>query len=424
MEKELFTVTDVYEHAASIGKDIEQIVHDYGKEAIEEIMPKIVYVLEQLETLAERREEDQEKLASLMIEKEKYLIYFNRDQAIQRQLEEKLSYMEGLVNKDKRTMEKRIQRLEMDNDILIEELERLGGGASIPNLGLNNDLSKKRTSSTNRNNNNTNNSNTNGALPGDIEIMVRMKSTIDEQRNQIRLRNQEIQSQRNEIDALQEQVTRLGNINENLRTDSSVLSNESRTSSSHSNHSNHQHNTDVCDGGNNKNTPNLNVSSTSLLDELRHEDASFTEIDDRDIDDAVNDTSNSSFADLTSSICLTSDEIVQNSKANSTNSTENGSTSTLSATDDSGLGGSDAPLKPPRKDPDRPRYTLAEMQSLLEERNTYKIKMMALEEELELYTGGRPNVLKTTQSAPVNVNVATPPKPSGVRTFMQKFLGK
>ena len=70
--------------------------------------------------------------------------------------------MEGLVNKDKRTMEKRIQRLEMDNDILIEELERLGGGASIPNLGLNNDLSKKRTSSTNRNNNNTNNSNTNG----------------------------------------------------------------------------------------------------------------------------------------------------------------------------------------------------------------------------------------------------------------------
>ena len=35
MEKELFTVTDVYEHAASIGKDIEQIVHDYGKEAIE-----------------------------------------------------------------------------------------------------------------------------------------------------------------------------------------------------------------------------------------------------------------------------------------------------------------------------------------------------------------------------------------------------
>ena len=53
-----------------------------------EIMPKIVYVLEQLETLAERHEVDQEKLASLMIEKEKYLIYSNRDQAIQRQLEE------------------------------------------------------------------------------------------------------------------------------------------------------------------------------------------------------------------------------------------------------------------------------------------------------------------------------------------------
>ena len=37
MEKEIFTVSDVYEHAASIGKDIEQIVQEYGKEAIEGI---------------------------------------------------------------------------------------------------------------------------------------------------------------------------------------------------------------------------------------------------------------------------------------------------------------------------------------------------------------------------------------------------
>ena len=35
MEKEVFTVSDVYDHAASIGKDIEQIVQEYGKEAIE-----------------------------------------------------------------------------------------------------------------------------------------------------------------------------------------------------------------------------------------------------------------------------------------------------------------------------------------------------------------------------------------------------
>ena len=34
MEKEIFAVSDVYDHAASIGKDIEQIVQEYGKESI------------------------------------------------------------------------------------------------------------------------------------------------------------------------------------------------------------------------------------------------------------------------------------------------------------------------------------------------------------------------------------------------------
>ena len=165
-------------------------------------------------------------------------------------------------------------------------------------------------------------------------------------------------------------MTRLGNINERLRDDSSVLSNESRSSQSSSRNSNH----DSCDGGvGGKNPDNLNVSSTSLLDELRNEDASFTEIEERDFDENVNNTLNSSFADLTTSICLTSDEITIN---NTHTNIDNG--------DDTGP----PPDKPPRKDPNRPRYTLGEMQSLLEERNTYKIKMMALEEELDLYKEG------------------------------------
>ena len=87
MAKE-FTVSDVYEHAALIGKDIETIVNDYGKDAIEEIMPKIVYVLEQLEGLAEKRQSDKEKIEELIIEKERLVIHTKRDEAVQRQLEE------------------------------------------------------------------------------------------------------------------------------------------------------------------------------------------------------------------------------------------------------------------------------------------------------------------------------------------------
>lgn len=167
-------------------------------------------------------------------------------------------------------------------------------------------------------------------------------------------------------------MTRLGNINEQLRSDSSVLSNSSSRNSNH----------DSCDGVAADRNPktatadNLNTSTTSLLDELRLEDASFTEIDHRD---AVNETLNSSFADLTTPIYLTTDEMTSNSI---TQDDDNDDSSSAGDPDDV------PPEKPPRKDPNRPRYTLGEMQSLLEERNTYKIKMMALEEELELYKEG------------------------------------
>ena len=40
------------------------------------------------------------------------------------------------------------------------------------------------------------------------------------------------------------------------------------------------------------------------------------------------------------------------------------------------------------KDPDRPRYTLTELQKLLEERNVYKDKMISYAEELQFYKEG------------------------------------
>ena len=44
--------------------------------------------------------------------------------------------------------------------------------------------------------------------------------------------------------------------------------------------------------------------------------------------------------------------------------------------------------QPVKKDPNRPRYTLAEMQQVLEERNRYKERVSVLEETLEAYKPG------------------------------------
>ena len=40
------------------------------------------------------------------------------------------------------------------------------------------------------------------ALPGDVEVMVRMKETIDSQRDELRQLNGEVQSQKREVDAV------------------------------------------------------------------------------------------------------------------------------------------------------------------------------------------------------------------------------
>ena len=51
-------------------------------------MPRIVFVLEQLEELAEKCSSDQQRIKELMVERESLIIHTKRDEAIQRQLQE------------------------------------------------------------------------------------------------------------------------------------------------------------------------------------------------------------------------------------------------------------------------------------------------------------------------------------------------
>ena len=83
-----FTTADVFEHATLIGRDIEHIVGEYGNDVIEDLMPKIIYLLEQLEVFTQECKTNEERIEELNIEKERLIIHTKRDEAIQRQLEE------------------------------------------------------------------------------------------------------------------------------------------------------------------------------------------------------------------------------------------------------------------------------------------------------------------------------------------------
>ncbi len=83
-----FSVADVYEHAAKIGQDIDLMIREYGEKSVQQIMPKIVFILEQLEGLAEKVQRDTTVISDLNTEKEKLAIECKKETALKRQVEE------------------------------------------------------------------------------------------------------------------------------------------------------------------------------------------------------------------------------------------------------------------------------------------------------------------------------------------------
>ena len=65
------TVVDVYDVAASIGKEFERIIDSYGPEAVTELMPKVINVLEQLEILASSNQKENAEISELRIDIER-----------------------------------------------------------------------------------------------------------------------------------------------------------------------------------------------------------------------------------------------------------------------------------------------------------------------------------------------------------------
>lgn len=61
----LLSVFDVYDIAATIGKDFETIIDQYGPGTVCTLMPKVIHVLEELEDYASRLETQESELATL-----------------------------------------------------------------------------------------------------------------------------------------------------------------------------------------------------------------------------------------------------------------------------------------------------------------------------------------------------------------------
>ncbi|XP_014681180.1 PREDICTED: RILP-like protein 1 isoform X2 [Priapulus caudatus] len=124
------TVVDVYESAAAIGKEFEKIIELYGSEAITDLMPKVIRVLEQLEALAQRNERENAQIGELQITVQK-LESEKVDKIAERlKYEMEMEQMEESWKLETTELMQTIRRLQEENKRLSIELAETEGEES------------------------------------------------------------------------------------------------------------------------------------------------------------------------------------------------------------------------------------------------------------------------------------------------------
>uniref|UniRef100_A0A3B5AIP3 RILP-like protein 2 n=1 Tax=Stegastes partitus TaxID=144197 RepID=A0A3B5AIP3_9TELE len=190
------TVDNVYDIAKLIGTEVEKLIDGYGKESVEGLVPKIVKVLELLESFASRNNAHK-------LREEELLRTF---ETIQLQQNKKRGGKESEESNDKNEMrqkeeqwKRRCEELQVQVQQLQEDREELQSRLR------GNHAQEDRVQRQER------------------EVMLKLKEVVDKQRDELRAKVQEITTISKEVEALQEQLDRFMKMNAELRHKQNVL---------------------------------------------------------------------------------------------------------------------------------------------------------------------------------------------------------
>lgn len=188
---ENITVVDVYDIASDIGKECEKIIDRYGTDAVTSLMPKVISALEILENLATKNDRENIQLFELQskigqlendkLEKAEYRQKFERE----------LEAIEEQWRKETKELVLLVSRLQEENRRLMK--------FQSPNFEK--DVNELQDHD----------------VAVDAELLQRLKHTIEKQRDEIRIKDKELDEKRNDIDKLKIQTDRLINTSKELR---------------------------------------------------------------------------------------------------------------------------------------------------------------------------------------------------------------
>lgn len=194
----MLTVDDVYEIAKQIGAEVEKLIDGYGKDSVVGLVPKIVKVLEIVESFASRNHVHKQREEELL----------KTFETIQLQQQKKRA-KEGEDGADKRDI-RALQEKEQQCRQRCEELQ-----VQIQQLQVDKEQLQLQLKGTH--------SHDDRVQRQEREVMLKLKEVVDKQRDELRAKTQEITSVSKEVEALQEQLERFMKMNAELRHRQSVL---------------------------------------------------------------------------------------------------------------------------------------------------------------------------------------------------------
>ncbi|XP_040829505.1 C-Jun-amino-terminal kinase-interacting protein 3 isoform X1 [Ochotona curzoniae] len=99
--------------AGSIYREFERLIHCYDEEVVKELMPLVVNVLENLDSVLSENQEHEVELELLREDNEQLLTQYEREKALRKQAEEKFIEFEDALEQDKKELRAQVEHYEL-----------------------------------------------------------------------------------------------------------------------------------------------------------------------------------------------------------------------------------------------------------------------------------------------------------------------
>ncbi|XP_004753166.1 RILP-like protein 1 isoform X1 [Mustela nigripes] len=338
------TVMDVYDIASLVGHEFERVIDQHGCEAIARLMPKVVRVLEILEVLVSRHHVAPE-LDELRLELDRLRLERMDRIEKERKHQKELELVEDVWRGEAQDLLSQIAQLQEENKQLMTNLSHKDASFSEEEFQKHEGMSER-----------------------ERQVMKKLKEVVDKQRDEIRAKDRELGLKNEDVEALQQQQTRLMKINHDLRHRVTVVEAQGKA---------------------------LIEQKVELEADLQTKEQEMGSLR----------------AELGKLRERLQGELSQNGEEKP--ETEPGGEECVSEAEKVAMD---------LKDPNRPRFTLQELRDVLHERNELKSKVFLLQEELAYYKSEEIEEENRIPQPPAVVHPRISPQPeSGIKRLFSFF---